>query len=69
MCECQGEGFGAVALGAAGLGLSHRWYVTIEHAGFNSKANNAHGYGSAAAARAAIRFYLRCPSITEQVLA
>lgn len=31
--------------------------ITFGHAGFNSPANNAHGYRSPAAARAAIRHY------------
>lgn len=30
-----------------------RWFITIGHAGFNSTANNRHGYSSAAVALAA----------------
>jgi hypothetical protein len=33
------------------------WYITMGHAGFNSPANNAQGYGSAALAVAAHRRY------------
>lgn len=34
-----------------------RWYITMGHPGFNSRANNINGYRSAANARAALHRY------------
>ena len=36
-----------------------RWYITMGHAGFNSKANNRDGYASDKRARLAMANYLR----------
>jgi hypothetical protein len=52
-CQCAGEGAGAVVqAGAAG-----NWFVTMGHAGFNTRANNGGGYISEKAARAAVKRY------------
>lgn len=37
---------------------SGRWYITMGHAGFNSRANNGAGYASEGKARAALGRYL-----------
>lgn len=42
---------------------SGRWYITMNHPGFNSPANNRDGYETKAAAVAAIRFYGRIREI------
>lgn len=34
-----------------------RWYITMGHPGFNSRANNANGYASRKAAVAAVMHY------------
>lgn len=36
-----------------------RWYITMGHAGFNSKSNNRNGYVSQQAAHYGIEYYLR----------
>lgn len=38
---------------------THRWYITIGHAGFNTRANNAGGYRSERAARAILQNLMR----------
>lgn len=36
-----------------------RWYVTMGHAGFNTKANNANGYATQAAAAKTVQKHLK----------
>lgn len=42
---------------------TRRFYITMGHPGFNSRANNGNGYDTSAAARAAIRRYYRTKMI------
>lgn len=50
-CECRGAGADAVE-------QKHgRWYVTMGHAGFNTRANNAQGYATERSARAVVDRY------------
>ena len=37
--------------------VTGRWYITMCHAGFNSKANNGNGYSSKARAWQAFEYY------------
>ena len=51
VCNCGGLGQSAVEL------INGRWFVTMGHAGFNSRANNGFGYATEANARRAVATY------------